>query len=108
MKSLFKGADLRRDELHESQAAFLNEDGDSCNSPLRRRSPGKCMLALLAQLVSWFTQHKPPARRYRVTPRHNAYAFRRALVRAAMRELKRDVAFASLTPMNPDNLLDRR
>ncbi len=66
------------------------------------------MLALLAQLVSWFTQHKPPAVRYRVTPRHNAYAFRRALVRAAMRELKRDVAFASLTPMNPDNLLDRR
>ena len=95
MKSLFKSADLRRDELHESQAALLNEDGDSCNSSLRRLSPGKRMIALLAQLVSWLTARKS-LRRYRVTPRHNACAFRRALLREAMRELKRDPAFATL------------
>ena len=34
--------------------------------------------------------------RYRVTPRHNAYVFRRALLREALRELKRDSAFAAL------------
>ena len=65
------------------------------------------MIASLANLVSWFTRPKPP-RRYRVTPRHNAFAFRRALVRDAMCELKRDAAFASLRAMNPNHLLNRR
>jgi hypothetical protein len=42
-----------------------------------------------------------PTRRYRVTPRHNAYAFRRALAREAMRELKHDPAFAMLPARPP-------
>ena len=65
------------------------------------------MIALLQCLLTWLWPHRPP-RRYRVTPRHNPYAFRRALVREAMHELKRDAAFASLTVMNPDNILNRR
>ncbi len=52
------------------------------------------MTALLAYLVSWLTTQKS-LRRYRVTPRHNAYAFRRALLRAAMRELKSDSEFVT-------------
>ena len=63
----------------------------------------RLLRSLLARLLP-----KPLARRYRVTPRHNAYAFRRALVRDAMRELKRDAAFASLRAMNSNHLLNRR
>lgn len=56
-------------------------------------TPENIMTALYAYLVSWLIARKS-LRRYRVTPRHNPYAFRRALVREAMRELKRDSAFA--------------
>lgn len=65
------------------------------------------MNALLQRFFAWLLPQMP-IHRYRVTPRHNAYAFRRTLLREAMRELKNDSAFASLTAMNPDNLLDRR
>lgn len=54
-----------------------------------RRTP------LLQRLLAWLLPQSP-VRRYRVTPRHNAYAFRRALLREALRELKRDPAFATL------------
>ena len=91
MKPLF-----RRAELHEALIRKPPlEDGDSCNSSLRLLRPGKRMTALLVHLVRWFTRYKPP-RRYRVTPRQNAFAFRRALVREAMCELKRDAAFATM------------
>jgi len=50
------------------------------------------MTDLLAHLVGRFTRH-PSLRRYRVTPRQNAHAFRRALLRDALRELKQDPAF---------------
>lgn len=82
----------RRAELHE---APTNVNGDSRSSSLRCVSLAKCMVALLALLFSWLPARKS-LRRYRVTPRHNAYAFRRALLREAMRELKRDPAFATL------------
>jgi hypothetical protein len=65
------------------------------------------MTALLAQFCSWFAQRKPP-RRYHVTPRYNPHTLRRALLREAMRELKRDPAFASLTAMIPDNNVNHR
>lgn len=53
------------------------------------------MTTPLQYLLAWL-RPQPPARRYRVTPRHNPYAFRRALLREAMCELKRDSAFAIL------------
>ena len=65
------------------------------------------MTTLLQRFLGWLWPHKP-ARRYQVTPRQNPYAFRRALVREAMRELKSDAAFASLTAMKPDPVLNRR
>ncbi len=58
-------------------------------------APDNIMTALYAYLVGWLTARKS-LRRYRVTPRHNACAFRRALLREAMHELKRDSAFATL------------
>ena len=91
MKPLFRRAEFNEALIRRPPL----EDGDSCNSSLRLLRPGKRMTALLVHLVSWFTRHKPP-RRYRVTPRHNAFAFRRALLREALRELKRDAAFAAL------------
>ncbi|MBP9902028.1 MAG: hypothetical protein V9H26_02085 [Verrucomicrobiota bacterium] len=53
------------------------------------------MIRPLQSLLAWL-RPQAPARRYRVTPRHNAYAFRRAMLHEAMRELKRDSAFATL------------
>ena len=53
------------------------------------------MTALFQCLRAWL-RPQTHARPYRVTPRHNAYAFRRALLREAMRELKRDAAFTTL------------
>jgi hypothetical protein len=50
------------------------------------------MTDLLTHLVGRFTRHAS-LRRYRVTPRQNAQAFRRALLRDALRELKQDPAF---------------
>jgi hypothetical protein len=70
-------------------------------------TPHLALTRLVHSLLAWL-RPEMPVRRYRVTPRHNAYAFRRALVRTAMRELKRDPAFASLTGMIPDNNLNRR
>lgn len=65
------------------------------------------MTALLQYLLAWLWP-PTPARRYRVTPRHNACAFRRALLREAMRELKNDPAFASLKAINPNPILNRK
>jgi hypothetical protein len=65
------------------------------------------MTALLQCLLAWL-RPAPPVRRYQVTPRHNACAFRRALLRKAMGELKRDPAFADRTALNPDPILHRR
>ena len=77
-------------------------------TPLQHsNTPPGAFTALRQRLLFWL-RPQMPARRYRVTPRHNAYAFRRALVRDAMRELKRDAAFASLRAMNPNHLLNRR
>lgn len=53
------------------------------------------MIRPLQSLLAWL-RPQAPARRYRVTPRHNAYAFRRALLRETMRGLKCDPAFATL------------
>ncbi|MBI3852495.1 MAG: hypothetical protein HY298_19735 [Verrucomicrobia bacterium] len=53
------------------------------------------MTARFHYFLTWL-RPRQPIRRYRITPRRNAYAFRRALVREAMRELKRDAAFATL------------
>ena len=53
------------------------------------------MIRLLQYLLAWL-RPRAPARRYRVTQRHNAYAFRRALLCEVMREVKRDSAFATL------------
>ena len=124
MKFWFRGAVFRRAELHEAQIfenprraelheAPTNVNGDSrssslrCNSSFRHVVAGELVTTFLVRL---FDRLRPRStlHRYRVTPRHNAYAFRRALVREAMRELKRDSAFASLKAMNPDNILNRR
>lgn len=77
-------------------------------TPLQHSNiPPGAFTALRQRFLSWL-RPQMPARRYRVTPRHNPHAFRRALLREAMRELKRDAMFASLTAMNPDNILNRR
>jgi hypothetical protein len=65
------------------------------------------MTTLLSNLLAWLTP-RSTLRRYRVAPRHKACALRRALLREALCELKRDAAFASLTAMDPDKILDRR
>jgi hypothetical protein len=52
------------------------------------------MIRLLQYLLAWLRPRTPP-RRYRVIQRHNAHAFRRALLREVMREVKRDSAFAT-------------
>ena len=57
------------------------------------------MIALLLGLFAGFAT--PPRGRYRVTPRHNPHAFRRALLRAAMLELKRDPTFAPPPAQHP-------
>ena len=57
------------------------------------------MIALLLGLLAGFAT--PPRDRYRVTPRHNPHAFRRALLRAAMLELKRDPTFAPPPAQHP-------
>jgi hypothetical protein len=54
------------------------------------------MCDLLAHLVGRFARHAS-LRPYRVTPRQNAHAFRRALLRDAMRELKQDPGFDAST-----------
>ena len=53
------------------------------------------LTALLQYLLAWLGP-RTLARRFRVTPRHNACAFRRALLREAMRELKCDPLFITL------------
>jgi len=65
------------------------------------------MTTFLAHLLSWFTP-QTTFRRYRVAPRHKVCAIRRALLRETLSELKRDAAFASLTAMDPDKIVDRR
>ena len=65
------------------------------------------MTALLKHLHFWLRPRTHP-RRYRVAPRHKVCALRRALLRETLSELKRDAAFASLTAMDPDKILDRR
>lgn len=88
MRSLF-----RRAELHEALIPGSHlEDEDSCDASHRFRRPGKRMTELLAHLVGWFRRDSS-VRRYRVTPRQNAHALRRALLRDALRELKQDPAF---------------
>jgi hypothetical protein len=74
--------------------------------PARRRlRPAPCRLQvgdtvrfLARVLLKLLSCLRPaaPLRHYRVTPRRNASAFRRALLRAALLELKRDPAFATL------------
>jgi hypothetical protein len=84
---------FRRAELYEAvipDPCF--ENADSCDVSRRFRGPGRRMSDLLAHLVGRFTRHAS-LRRYQVTPRQNAYAFRRALLRDALRELKQDPVF---------------
>ena len=90
-----------------SAGGLGNERWPNIPPPHHSNTPHLALTRLLHSLLAWL-RPEMPVRRYRVTPRHNAYAFRRALVRAAMRELKRDAAFASLAMMNPENLLNRR
>jgi hypothetical protein len=47
------------------------------------------MTTLLAQLMSWLTP-QAPLRRYRVTPRRNASAFRREILSGVLHHLKHD------------------
>ena len=65
------------------------------------------MTTLLSNLLAWLTP-RSTLRRYQVTRRHKVCALRRALLREALCELKHDAAFASLTAMDPDKIVDRR
>ena len=56
------------------------------------RGGGKRLTDLITCLVGRLNPHES-VRRYRVTPRQNAHAFRRALLLDALRELKQDPAF---------------
>jgi hypothetical protein len=47
------------------------------------------MISLLAPLIAWFTP-RSPLRRYRVTPRRNASAFRREILSGVLHHLKHD------------------
>ena len=53
------------------------------------------MISLLQQLLIWLRPERP-LRRYRVTARHNPFAFRRVLLRETLLQLKSDPAFAAL------------
>jgi hypothetical protein len=66
------------------------------------------MTDLLAHLIGRFTRNDS-LRRYRVTPRQNAHAFQRALLRDALRELGQDPAFdpSARRWHTPANLDDR-
>ena len=84
---------FRRTELYEAvKPDPCSENADSCDVSRRFRGPGRRLTGLLAHLIGRFTRHAS-LRRYRVTPRQNAHAFRRALLRDALRELKQDPAF---------------
>lgn len=52
------------------------------------------IVTLWRLVLAWLWPHSP-TRRHHVTPRHNEHAFRRALLREALSELKRDSAFAA-------------
>jgi hypothetical protein len=84
---------FRRDELYEAWIPGpCFENADSCDLSRGVRGPGRRISDLVAHLVGRFARHAS-LRRYRVTPRQNAHAFRRALLRDALRELKQDPAF---------------